>query len=160
MMALANGFCQLCRDTAIDLDALKAYYLPGDSVGRRDIRCPDHQDLAAEKPPLCRFAGQFSADCPLCQMIWNAVSHDSETPVKAIQLQAEQYEPHSIEQIVKGIALSPIRNVSFWFGRRRYYPCSLLNVVPWHCGQYGKFPEGYTRGTMGQLRLFTMSGRN
>jgi hypothetical protein len=157
-MDLSSRFCDLCRDTAIDLDALGAYYQSGDTTART-IRCPDRRDLTGKNPPFFRFAEQFSLDCPLCQIIWNAVGHDTKTPVAAIQLQAEQNLPRSFDQFAKLVALSPIRNVSSWFGYRGYYPCSLLNVVPWHCEQGdSEFPEGFSMGGVGQLRVFTDPG--
>jgi len=135
--------------------AIFAETRPGDTTART-IRCPDRRDLAGKKPPFFRFAEQFSLDCPLCQIIWNAVGHDTETPVAAIQLQAEQDRPRSFDQFAKGVALSPIRNVSSWFGYRGYYPCSLLNVVPWHCEQGdSEFPMGFSMGGVRQLRVFT-----
>jgi len=159
-MNLVNGFCELCRDMAIDLDALKAYYVPGDSTRARHIQCPNNQNQVAKNSLFFRFAEKFSADCTLCQMIWNAVRHDAEIPVMAIQLEAQQQEFEGAVQGVKRMVLSPIRNVSHRFGYRHYYPFSLLDVVPWHCKPEGKFPEGFREGTSGQLRVFTKPGKN
>src|SRR5271154_3886159 len=145
-MDQANQYCDLCRVTVIDLYSMKAYRQPGDWIDR--LRCPNSRDLASKYPPFFRFAGQFNPGCPVCQIIWSAVRHDKEHPVRAVQLlAAEPDDDDDFLEYLKDMARTPVRNALFWLGYRDYWPVSLLQVVPWHCSEeYVDSPEAFSYG--------------
>jgi hypothetical protein len=158
-MDQANQYCDLCRVTVIDLYAMKAYRQPGDWLDR--LRCPNTRDLASKYPPFFRFVGQFNADCPVCQIIWSAVRHDKEPPVRAVQLLAtEPDDGDDFLEDLKDMARTPVRNALFWLGHRDYCPVSLLQVVPWHGSEECvASPEAYSYGALRELRIFTEPGK-
>lgn len=164
-MDQSNQYCELCRRTVIDLYSLKAYYQPGDWV-YRTVSSPSRQELASKYPPFFRSVTEFNSDCPVCQVIWSAVRHDKlKTPVRAVQLLAE--DPEDDEDIVdylKSFIKTPLRNASFWLGYRQYFPVSILEVIPWHCGEEPRrgellpIPEAFEVGARRQLRIFAEPG--
>lgn len=50
------------------------------------LRCLNSRDPSQNIHPFFRFVGQFNADCPVCQIIWSAVLHNKEPPVRAVRL--------------------------------------------------------------------------